>query len=162
MLDLVSYLDTKSLLAFSQTCKTIDDLVGHSAKKDLTHAIQDCWNVFYEPARLKKGALSALKNDGYAFLPPGTPLPLGTQPLDSLESLAFFNQIFSTHKENLIDADLLCLGAVCPLALMSNNSKAHFANALEALKKSLQNSFHLSGFRQRLTLNVFKWLQHLS
>jgi hypothetical protein len=150
MLDLISYLDAKSLLAFSQTCKTIDDLVGHSAKKDLTHATQDCWDVFYEPARLKKGALSALQNDGYAFLAPGTLLPQGARPLDSLESLAFFNQIFSTHKENLIDADLLCLGAVCPLALVSNNSKAHFAHALKAFTKKPSVLFPLIRFQVTL------------
>jgi hypothetical protein len=136
MLDLISYLDAKSLLAFSQICKTIDDLVGHSAQDNLKQVTYDQFDPFHEPARLKKGALSALKSGGCSFLAPGTPLPQGARPLDSLESLAFFNQIFSTQKEGLIDADLMCLDAVCPLVPKDYSPATSLSKALVFLERN--------------------------
>ncbi|MCE2951836.1 MAG: F-box-like domain-containing protein [Alphaproteobacteria bacterium] len=150
MLDIISYLDAKSLFAFSQTCKTIDDLVGHSAQGNLKQVTYDQFDTFYEPARLKKGALSALKSEGCSFLAPGTPLPQGARPLDSLERLAFFNQIFSTHKENLIDADLMCLDAVCPLIPKEYSPETTLSKALVFLERNASQPFPSVRFSENL------------
>ncbi|MFO0525515.1 MAG: F-box protein [Alphaproteobacteria bacterium] len=135
ILNIISYLDGKSLVSLSQTSTAFDNLVGVFTRQTVDQVRRNTTHLYHDLTCLKKGVLSVLKNDGFVFLPPAVPLPANTRPATLFENTLLFNRFFNLQREALSDADLLCLEAVCPLAFSEGDTPIELTKALDFIDR---------------------------